>query len=219
MKRVFAFAILAVAGSAQATLLDDFNSGPGSDSITSGTRFSTQSGTMVGGDRMDALAVDSNPNGVSFGYIVANGLVSGSAGARLAGRYESDYGYSNVTPTSFSFDDMNLNLSADSRFVVDFNSNDQPANLAILIQTNGGGFRSVNHAIAGGRATTPFTETILFSEFTGVNFADIDQLVLHLDVSASGDVAIDQFSSVPEPATMACLALGAAGLITRRRRR
>ena len=68
-------------------------------------------------------------------------------------------------------------------------------------------------------SVVPFQQTWLFSEFTGVSFADVDQVYLELDTAASGDVTIDAIRAVPEPMTMGLLALGLAGVAARKRRK
>ena len=72
--------------------------------------------------------------------------------------------------------------------------------------------------LPGNMVNTPMTLTYNFSEWSTINFADIDQILVEFNTQVSGDLTIDSIEAVPEPATMTLLA-GALALAARRKKR
>ena len=73
-------------------------------------------------------------------------------------------------------------------------------------------------SIPGNQVNTPFMMTVGFNEFSGINFNDIDQMVVRFDTGASGDLTLTSLEAVPEPGTMIALGLGAAMAARKRRK-
>lgn len=204
--------------SAQAITIDDFSTGNASIDITgtNNTGYGFQAGSMIGGDRWTELFIGpTNPFGISFSIDVNTGRLSVSSESGVDGRARIGYGYSD-TGTGPAFQDLNASMGNNDRFVVDFIYSDQPLQATMSIRS--GGVTSMVTKMIN-PSVVPFQQTWLFSEFTGVSFADVDQVYLELDTAASGDVTIDAIRAVPEPMTMGLLALGLAGVAARKRRK
>lgn len=201
-------------------MVDDYNSGSGSGNINSGTGYFFQNGTMVGGDRLNYLEVTGNNIGLSFDVDVLSGIISFSKQPGVSGIGQVRYGYQPSGNTS-AFQDMNMDFSGENQFKVTVLSNDLAGNLRLRLRSNtsnGGMFYISSKAIAGG-INTPTDVTWNFSEFSGLNFADIDQVVLEVATATGGDIAFDDLRAVPEPASMIILGGAAVAALARKRRK
>jgi hypothetical protein len=224
MKNILTLSALAglsvVAGVAQASSLvfDDYDTGAGS---VSGTGYAFQNGAMLGGDRLMRSAVESNAFGLEFEVDAITGRLSVSSQPGVNGYAQLGYGYQDLGST-FGFQDLNFDASAYNAFEILVLSNDEPTNITISVrstQQNPSTLITVTKSLPGGNVNTPTLLTYNFADFTGFNFNDIDQVYVEIDPSTSGDVTIDYFKAVPEPATMSLLAVAAAGFAARRRRK
>lgn len=212
MRKLLVLIAAAGAGFANAQhTIDDFSSGPYNVTIFSGSDFNTEAGTMDGGNRGNTLTVESNPLNQPLNLDIGSGGLSViNSGTLTDGKLLLEYG------TYGS--DLNDNLSGFDRFRINFLANDNPMKVTITVSTTGGGTSSMMKSVAGGQFSA-FTEDFLFSGFAGgANFSDLDKISFLFDSSASGDFAVDSLQAVPEPATMAALAVGLS-LIARRRRK
>lgn len=211
--------IAAAAFSNAVVIIDDFDTGAYDEHISSGTAFSSQSGTMVGGDRYTQMTVTSNDFGLNIQTDIQNGTYSLSSQSLVDGFSKLSYGMqgANNAPT---FDDMNLNLSGESAFAIDVLRNDFAANITVSVRSasqNGGAF--MNFVAVAPATTSGSTVMVDFSNFAGFNFADLDQVMFTIDTPKSGDMTIGRAAAVPEPATMSILAVGAIAAIRRRKSR
>ncbi|MCA0361101.1 MAG: PEP-CTERM sorting domain-containing protein [Armatimonadetes bacterium] len=209
-----AFLALA-ASSAQAAIIDDFSTGVYSGSINTGSLKSFQAGTMVGGDRHTHLEVQSS-TGLSIQIDAVAGILALSSQAQVDGFACLTYGV--AAPSSAPVaDDMNLDLSAPDQFVINVLSYDLDTEFKIeLYSSTTGNTSSVTKTLTG-QNTSSLTQVVFnYSEFTGINFGDIDRVLVKIDPLGEGDLVITSVEAVPEPATMALLA-GAAALARRKR--
>lgn len=210
MKRtLLAVGILFAASYAQALVIDDFTSGPYAVSLQSGSDSADQSGTMLGSERHTYVEVESNPLNQYLDFTIASGLAITSSGTLLNAYVEILYGFNS---------DLNVDFSGFNAFKVNFLSNDLPMTMLVgLGSTSSSQFEVISVPVASGvgfSVTVPFS---LFTSFTA--FGDVDFLGFGFDSVANGDYAIGGLEAVPEPATMAALAVGLGALVARRRRK
>jgi hypothetical protein len=225
-------AAMAVPASAT-VLIDDFTQGATDLQIASGTGSveSQQSGINVpGGQRDVMLKVISNPfNRLGrFEIVPTQGMSFYSSGPGLVGQVGLDYDGAeteNLTDGQLTAGPgMNLNLSNENRFRFNFSFVDLATVLHIDAYTNGGGSSSVDFNVSSGITSSTLVD-VPFSSFSatsggGVNFSDVDRIViLFNNANAATDFALGSINAVPEPASMAALAVGALGLLARRRRK
>ena len=86
--------------------------------------------------------------------------------------------------------------------------------ISVTVLDDDGGSDSQSFAFSG-----IGTLILDFSDFTGVNFAEVQQVQLTLASSTDGFIKLGEFSAVPEPSTAALMGLGLLGLaITGQRR-
>ncbi len=224
MKSLKILAIGAISLSAVAAnaliMVDDYNTGGGSGSINSGSGYFFQNGTMIGGDRLNYLEITGNNIGLSFDVDVLSGIISMSKQPGVSGIGQVRYGYQPSGQTS-AFQDLNMNFSGENQFKVTVLSNDLVGNLRLRLRSssaNAGMFLISTKAIAGG-INSPTDVTWDYSEFAGMNFSDIDQVILEVATGTGGDIAFDNLRAVPEPATMILLGGAAVAALARKRRK
>lgn len=216
---LFSGAVL-TAGSANAyILIDDFTTGAMTGSVTSGTTYFNGVGTMLGGDRLAELVVQPpNVFNLSFEIDSNAGVLAINSQSGVDGIATIGYGYNYINSTSFSTDDLNLNLTGENAFNLQLLSRDGDLTITFGVITTSGPNVSVSQTLLGSSINTPELVTFNFSSFVGANFADVDQIYVSFDTSNTGDVAVSSIEAVPEPATMAILA-GAAALAASRKRK
>lgn len=219
------FCLIVAAVSSQSAsalvMIDDFSSGNANMSISGGNQTAFANGTMSGGDRMMYAQITGNIFGLSFDVDAQTGTLSVTSQSGVDGLAQFGYGYQPVGPGA-GFDDMNLNLSAESAFNLMVLSNDQPTSFTISVrstQQNPSSLITVTQNLPGGNVNTPNLLTFNFSAFTGFDFSDVDQILVEINPTNSGDVTVDWVAAVPEPTSMFAIAAGAAFLAARRRRK
>lgn len=206
------------------TCIDDFTSGDYEfQTKTAGIEtIGLQAGTMAGGHRLVSSYVSANPTTRSLYYInVGGGLATVESGTRLENLTIFAYGYK-PTDQTFATEDLNLDLSKESAFKLDFLSNESDIKVEIKVRSseqNGGAWIAKTFDIAGGRTDTVFSELFAFGNFSGFDFSNVDQLYFGFTNKPSGDYALSGQYAVPEPATMAGLLVGGAALLMRRKRK
>jgi hypothetical protein len=208
--------ILAAVPASALVVIDDFSSGAVAQSITSGSLLDFQNGTMSGGDRGLKMEVTSNAFSLSYQVNTVTGTFNVSSQAGVDGYTQIGYGYFN-NAGAFAFQDLNLDLSGEDRFEMDILSHDQPVSVTMSLRS-AGATQMITKNLPGNMVNTPMTLTYNFSEWTTINFADIDQILVEFNTQVSGDLTIDSIEAVPEPATMTLLA-GALALAARRKKR
>ncbi len=223
INRIFIVAagLAALGASASAIVLDDFSTGNNNYSITAGSVLGFDSGTMVGGDRALLLSVTANQYGLGFFGDIADGVLSFNSQSGVDALGIFGYGYE-FDGTGGALDDLELDLSGLTAFQLNIISRDAPTlvRLALRSSSGDGAFHHVDVNLTGTSINTPETVTFNFADFAaGIDFSDIDQIEVLLDMDIAGDIAVTSFEAVPEPATMLALGAGAALLAARRRRK
>ncbi len=215
MRKILAFAFLAISVSSQAVVLDSFSDGDINDTITGGSNASHTAATVPGGVRKAYHDdFDGNAFGLASNVTVTNGVYSQSAQSGVNPWALIGYGYD----TSGNLADLNADLSAFNAFVVTVVFNDISADLRFTVTSSTyGSSTSSIYNIGIVPLNTPVDVVVAFSDFS---FAmdDIDQIDMIIDGVTSNDIVIDEFQAVPEPASMVLLAAGIGAVIARRRK-
>lgn len=223
MKRIAFLATLAVAGSAHAIVIDDFTTGSFSQDLTTGSWVGSQAGSMLGGERDAGFVVLDNPQSVNVHMEAGSGFYVGAGGSQAMAEFGLDYDgagdeIDNTAPFEYGPGLTGFGLSASESVRISFLANDQDLTVNVFALSGQGTGTSSSTTIVAGGQTSPFDVDFSFASFTGnADLSNIDRLVIVFDTSPSGDFALSQVSTVPEPASMAILGLGALGLIRRRR--
>lgn len=210
--------------SARALIIDDFTSGPYSNTIQSGTVIASQTGTMVGGERDTMMRVTDNPFGFDFEVVINNGLAAISNDVSVDSLFGLDYdgvgeetgGEEFVRGPGLG----GLDLSTYDRIRFRFLENDQDLQLTVQFRTFTRGMSFGTFTVPANHS--PFTFDVLFdgldSRGEGADFSHIDRITLFFDGLPSADFALQDIQTVPEPATLTVLA-AAVGLLAARRRK
>jgi len=217
MRNIILVALAIVGSAAHALMIDDFSTGNINDTISAGNSVLVTAATVPGGFRYTNNIIDANPLNRSHSVIVTNGVfVSDSqtlvdAQAWIAYGADANSNFTNL---------LDLDLSGNDRFRFTFASNDLPATIQMQVYEQGfGSVYSTVYNIAPNMIMMNQTVEILFSDFAGINFANVDGIGIFINTGASGDVVLDSFEAVPEPASMVALGLGVAALVARKKRK
>ena len=226
-KSLVSFSLLLAVGSANAAIIDSFTTGSegvttnsvtnlsynaAAASVLGGTRFLGQK--FTGGTNRDAAAtVDASQGSFNvstpFGSTTQSALAYGNIGTPATGSL--NWAVLNGTDFSLSGDTIRLN----------FNGNEQPLAITIYAQ-NETGFTKYQKTVAGDQFT-PFTVDFTSADITTVtgsgSLASFDGLGFFFQSSPSGDFDLKSIEVVPEPTTIAGLALGAVALMRRRNKK
>lgn len=182
--------------------IDDFTTGPKVSFLVSGTDSGIQAGSMVGGFRSTHFLVAPFPVAhPGLLQIRQNGPLIVSCGYKVAHRLDLGYGV-DASGTSVP---LNLNLSAFSRLVVDFDASDAGLNFNIVLFWASGAFWAIQ-GFNLGASNVPFSVSFPFANFTpgvpgtAVDFSDIDFIAVIAQTGSpigSNDYAINSIKAVP----------------------
>ncbi len=219
MKATWSLILVAAAAVSQATLIDDFTTGGYTNSISSGYALAFQNGSMMGGERGVYMEVVDNPLTVpELQVYIGNGMQITTTGTLLQARVQLGYGYTSNGSGGWDTADLHQDFTGDDAFRVHFLANDLALTMTLFAGSVGGNWG--NSVVAVDPDQSPFTVTVPFASFSdSVDWTDVNQIVFQFDTSPSGDFAISKVETVPEPASIAALGLGALTLLRRRRTR
>jgi hypothetical protein len=212
-------AVVAASFANATIMIDDFTSGAGSNSLSTGTTYYSQAGTMLGGDRVGSITVTGNAFGLDVSVDTIAGIMSMNSQSGVDALLTTNYGYNLVSPVSTSFEDLNMDFSGENQFEIRTVSRDGDLRIDFLVRNSPNSFVTVSKFLVGSAINTPEVVTWDFSEFAGVDFSNVDQVLVRFDTANSGDVAVDYIKAVPEPATLTILGAAAALAAARRKRK
>lgn len=208
-----ALSLLLIVPATATIVIDDFSTGDNSQSLTSGQSYYFQNGSMLGGNRVEVGGITSGL-GSNLTLDVSSGVFTAKKGATTTGFAQVAYGYVPGSPVTFS--DLNADFSAESKFCVTVNSNDTTGLLSVYTISNNVVW-GVSTPI--GVITNPTDVFFDFSSYTGINFSDIDQIIVDVSTGVGGSASLDVVMAVPEPATLFILGTGGLAMVSRRRPR
>lgn len=229
LRALSALAFVATVSSAQAVLIDDFTSGP--YSITSNSispvNEAVRLGTMLGGERDVLLQYLGGPQNVTaIVQIGGGGAQFYNEGSETNGLLTLQYdGIDGETENGVLNAGTNLgaNFSGDSQFEMFFPFIDAglgaQVTVTITVVSNTGSF-TFSSLIANG---TNVLHTVAFSNFVGVNFANVQNLTFTFGSPAAADFTLDYIQTgggvIPGPAALVPFLVGLVSFGRKRRRR
>lgn len=212
MKSIVLLIGLALAGVSQALVLDDFSDGNMSNAITSGSFGQNYAATVPGGMRGIYHEVTSNDFGLTHKDVVTNGFYASASKVGVDGLSKINYGL------LADLSELNADLSSFNAFCITVLSNDLSADMTMTVtSTASGDVTSLVHNVGLVPSGSPQLVVFNFSEFSGMDFSDVDGIQIKIDGVKDNDIQLDDFKAVPEPASMVVL-LGGAALALRRRK-
>ena len=223
MKKGLAIFGLGILGaSAHALMVDDFITGSyNSGAFSAGsTQAWTASADSIGGIRYTDLTITSNPFGgdAKTRVITSPGILDVSTDADVDTNFLLGYGYANSSTTSAS-NQLNQNFSSSPIVEVNFRTNDVAQPVVVTLYTNSGASSFTRTLSVGGGITSANPQSYLF-DFTSdaANLGDVDGISIFFDPTPGGDFSLNYIQTVPEPASLAVLAIGGAAMLRRRKK-
>jgi hypothetical protein len=229
-----AFAVALSVPASAVVVLDNFTAGATDLQIgtPTGSVESQQNVAVTGGQRDVWLSVTSNPfqRTARYEIVPAQGMSFYSSGPGLVGQVCLDYDgieTENLTDNQQTAGPgLNLNLSGEDRLRFNFSFADQGVTVRVDTYTFGTTTRQSTGTFTVGSGVTAATNfDLTFASMSavaggGTTLTDVDRIVVCFTGSgAASDFALGSIQAVPEPASMAALAVGALGLVARKRRR
>ena len=228
-RALFVFALLGAVSVANAGLIDNFNTGASSvttNSTTPQAYTSAVAAGVPGGTRYlgqnyngpvsrNAAATVDAFNGAfnvstPFGAETITALAYGNITAPVTGGNAPDWFIDTTKP--------NLGVGGDT-LRLNFNGNEQKLFVTVFLNSELG-LTSYAKTISGNQFT-PFSVDItagdLVGSAPGTTFNNFDSLLIRFGSTNSGDFELGSVEAVPEPASIAALAVGAVALLRRRK--
>lgn len=180
------------------------------------TRTTVASG-ILGGQRSESLTVR-DLGGLGFLGIVGFGPGGASVTQAANDQITGSFTYDNISSIDFTVNGYN-------RFRLHFSGSNSPATVpgVISVTVTSGTNSSTVFADLPATSTLPNSSYLFFSEFSGVDFANVDSVSFGFDFAGNpgGSFAIQRFNltAIPEPSTIGLAALVVGGVCCLRRRR
>jgi hypothetical protein len=215
-RTVSVLSILGLAACTHALVIDNFSVGQADIQLTTTGQTATRTvvGAFAGFDRRTTFAemqasLLNQPLDVK---IAGNSLGLVNSGSGSDGFVQLSY---------FTAGVRTIDLSEFDRFRIHFAENTRDLNLKFGVVTSGGAGVAIgqNLLIAAGTTGVVEIDRGLVAFDTGADWSKVDELVFQFDPMSGGDFAIASVEAVPEPATIALVAIGIAGIARRRRAR
>lgn len=219
MKKLAILCFATAAAASQAIMIDQFSSGTVASSLSSGTRVLTQVAAVPSGERDVEMRVLANPfnqfldfevNAVNGFAIVSNGFGIDSI---ISLQYDrpGDETVGTGQVLNNGGNGVSLGLNGDT-VRVNFRGNDLPVSVTATTRLNGV-ITSTNNAVKAGGG--PGSLDIFLG---AAPLAAADSITIAFAAQTSGDFSLESIETVPEPATLAALGIGAAAMLRRRKK-
>ncbi|MBS1703728.1 MAG: PEP-CTERM sorting domain-containing protein [Armatimonadetes bacterium] len=222
MKGLFLAGFVVLGATAFAGTVDDFMTGSyNSGSFTSGSVSAwTSASSALGGIRYDVLTITDNPfvGDAKTRVITTPGILEVSTDTDVDTTFTLGYGYA-LSSTSPASNELNVNWTSTPLLSMTFRSNDIAQNVTATIYTNGGASSYTRTLGIAGGIVPASPQTYMF-DFTSdaASLGDVDAVKFDFDPAPGADFSLTGINSVPEPASIAALAIGAAALLRRKKK-
>lgn len=195
-------------------VIDNFSNGAILAQIGAGTiNRTTAGGGIYGGNRDESLTVTIQGGNEVFGI-----LGFGSGGLSV-GQSINDEIFGSLTYNDFS--SIDFTDGGVYRFRLDFSSSDSPFDLndVMSITVTSGASSSTVMVDVPGNAALPGPTFVLFNDFSGVDFTQVDSIELGFDLAGfpGNDFGINGFvAAIPEPSFIGLALMVIGGCLWRR---
>ena len=207
--------------SAHAVVVDDFlTGGYSSGAFSSGNQSAWTNASVFGGIRYTSLTIDVNPlaGDAKTRVITTPGILEVSTDADVDTHMSLGYGFA-ASSTTVGSNALNMNLISTPIFSMTFRSNDllQPVVATIFTNNGASSFTRTINAVGGITPTSPVTYLFDFTS-DAASLGDVDAITFNFDPQPGGDFSLSGIQTVPEPASLAVLAIGGAAMLRRRKK-